>query len=290
MSKKLKIEGNFGPSLPNTGPFVLCADEVGKGSLAGWATIGVVALPEHLPDDWSIVIDSKKYTKRKNASAHEQRCKAASVVRRDAVAFAVVDISQAAIAKYNILWAIVTGVHIGCQAICNPALVNLEDGLFRIVDLKPFSRTSSGEPRLDGVLMDGCASHFKPFVRKIGDTQVEVPWATMTKGDSFAKGISAAALLAKTHRDEAIEALCDKVGILDAYEMRKHHGYAGEKQIDMPEHSQRHMAHIIRMGPTVYHRLTFAPSKGLLEKLRHDTPRWPVEDVDFFEHISPPLS
>lgn len=80
-----------------------------------------------------------------------------------------------------------------------------------------------------------------------------IPQASIVKGDAQSLAIAAASILAKTARDEYMEAL-DKE--FPQYGFAQHAGY-GTKQ---------HLEALAQYGPTIHHRKTFEPIKSMIEQ------------------------
>lgn len=80
-----------------------------------------------------------------------------------------------------------------------------------------------------------------------------LPQASIIKGDAQSLAIAAASILAKTARDEYMEAL-DKE--FPQYGFAQHAGY-GTKQ---------HLEALAQYGPTIHHRKTFEPIKSMIEQ------------------------
>ncbi len=131
-------------------------DEAGRGPLAGPVFAAAVILPPdfHHP----LLNDSKKMTER---ARNELR----PIIEREAVAWAVEEISAEEIDELNILWASVTGMQ-------------------RAV------RRLGVRPEL--LLVDG--NKFRPFDG--------YEYVTVVHGDATYASIAAASVLAKTYRDE----------------------------------------------------------------------------------------
>ncbi len=82
---------------------------------------------------------------------------------------------------------------------------------------------------------------------------IEIPQASIIKGDAKSLAIAAASILAKTARDEYMEKLHEQ---FPAYGFAQHAGY-GTKQ---------HLQAIEQYGPTVHHRKSFEPIKSIIAK------------------------
>jgi len=131
-------------------------DEVGRGCLAGPVVAAAVILP-------------KKYRNKKlNDSkqlCREERLEAREKILKDALAWAVAEVSHEEIDQINILNASFKAMHL--------ALDQLQT-----------------RPQL--LLIDG--NRFKPYF--------DVPFKCVVKGDATYLSIAAASVLAKTYRDE----------------------------------------------------------------------------------------
>lgn len=136
-------------------------DEVGRGCLAG----PVVAAAVILPPDYChpVLTDSKQLS-------HRQRNKLQVDIRRDAIAWAIAEVSPADIDKINILKASFLAMHRATDALST---------------------------RPEHLLVDG--NRFTPYPM--------VPHTCIIKGDSLYLSIAAASVLAKTYRDELMEQL-----------------------------------------------------------------------------------
>lgn len=136
-------------------------DEVGRGCLAG----PVVAAAVILPRDYThpILNDSKQLTRNQRDMLRED-------IKREAIAWAVAEVSHEDIDKINILKASFLAMH-------------------RAVDVlttKP-----------EHLLVDG--NRFVPYPM--------IPHTCIVKGDAHYLSIAAASILAKTYRDELMEQL-----------------------------------------------------------------------------------
>ena len=136
-------------------------DEVGRGCLAGPVVAAAVILPPNYHH--SILTDSKQLT-------HRQCDKLQIDIRRDAVAWAIAEVSPADIDRINILQASFLAMH---------------------------RATDSLLVRPEHLLVDG--NRFTPYLM--------VPHTCIIKGDSLYLSIAAASVLAKTYRDELMEQL-----------------------------------------------------------------------------------
>ncbi len=136
-------------------------DEAGRGCLAGSVFAAAVVFP---PDYANAELnDSKQLSARRRYALRE-------VVQRDALAWAVAEVSPEEIDQINILNASILAMH---RALDKLAL------------------------RPGFVIVDG--NRFKPY----GD----VPHTTIVKGDGKFLSIAAASILAKTYRDDYMKRL-----------------------------------------------------------------------------------
>lgn len=136
-------------------------DEVGRGCLAG----PVVAAAVILPDEYThpILNDSKQLTRRQRETLRKD-------IERDAVAWAIAEVSHEDIDRINILKASFLAMH-------------------RAVD------TLTTRP--EHLLVDG--NRFVPYPM--------IPHTCIIKGDAHFLSIAAASVLAKTYRDGLMEEL-----------------------------------------------------------------------------------
>ena len=183
-------------------------DEAGRGPLAGPVFAAAVILPPdfHHP----LLNDSKQMSVR----AREQL---RPVIEREAVSWAVEEVSAEEIDSLNILWASVTGMQ---RAV-------------RRLSVKP-----------DFLLIDG--NRFRPFDG--------YRYATVVHGDATYASIAAASVLAKTYRDEHMKALALKY---PQYGWERNMGYPTAEHIEAikkygftPEH--RKSFHPKELEPTLF--------------------------------------
>ncbi|MBY0435454.1 MAG: ribonuclease HII [Cyclobacteriaceae bacterium] len=136
-------------------------DEVGRGCLAGPVVAAAVILPKHYQHE--LLNDSKQLTK-------EERWTLQSEIKRDAIAWAVAEVSAGEIDEINILQASFAAMH-------------------RALDQLTV--------RPEFLLVDG--NRFVPYR--------DLPFECIIKGDAMYLSIAAASVLAKTHRDELMQRL-----------------------------------------------------------------------------------
>ena len=128
-------------------------------------------------------------------------------IERDAVAWAVGIVTPDEIDKINILNASILAMH--------RALDQLK-------------------VRPEAVIVDG--NRFKPYQN--------LPYTTIVKGDGKYLAIAAASILAKTYRDDYMDALAEEY---PQYDWKSNKGYPTKK----------HRAAIKQFGVTPYHRMSY---------------------------------
>lgn len=136
-------------------------DEAGRGPLAGPVVAAAVILPENYCN--AALNDSKQLTERQRNRLREE-------IERDAIAWAVAEVSPAEIDRLNILHA---STHAMCLAVQRLAV----------------------QP--DFLLIDGNRFY----------NETQIPYQCIVHGDAVYMAIAAASILAKTHRDELMTQL-----------------------------------------------------------------------------------
>ncbi len=165
-------------------PTVECGcDEAGRGCLAGPVCAAAVIFPYGYAN--SEINDSKKLTARKRQQLRE-------IIERDALAYAVVEVSETDIDRMNILHA---SIH----------AMNLAIGQLSVT------------PEL--ILVDG---------NRFTD-RWHIPYRSIVKGDATYLSIAAASILAKTHRDELMVRLAEE---FPDYDWKNNKGYPAPKHIE----------------------------------------------------------
>lgn len=142
----------------------------------------------------------------KKLTAH-RRYELRKVVERDALAWAVGVVTPEEIDKINILNASILAMH-------------------RALDQLSV--------RPEAVIVDG--NRFKPYR--------DLPYTTIVKGDGRYLSIAAASILAKTFRDDYMDALAEEY---PQYDWKSNKGYPTKK----------HREAVRRYGPTPFHRMSF---------------------------------
>ena len=134
-------------------------DEAGRGPLAGPVYAAAVILPE---DFFHPLLNDSKQMSEKD------RDLVRPIIEKEAIAWAVEEVSAEEIDRLNILWASVTG---------------MQRSVLRL------------DPKPDFLLIDG--NKFRPF-EGFGFNRYQ----TVVHGDATYASIAAASVLAKTYRDE----------------------------------------------------------------------------------------
>jgi len=142
-------------------------DEAGRGPLAGSVFASAVILPPDYQND--ILNDSKQLTEH-------QREQLRPIIERDAIAWAVAEVTAKEIDEINILNASLLGMR--------RALAGLK--------IQP-----------EHILVDG--NKWKPYVPEGG--VFEIPARTIVHGDATYMSIAAASILAKSYRDDYMRRL-----------------------------------------------------------------------------------
>ena len=164
-------------------PLLECGcDEVGRGCLAGPVCSAAVIFPYDYVN--AEINDSKQLTAAKREQLRQ-------IIERDAVAYAVAEISERKIDEINILNASILGM--------NEAVGKLS--------VKP-----------EFLLIDG--NKFKD--------QWQIPYQCVVKGDATYLSIAAASILAKTYRDDLMVRLDAEYPM---YDWKNNKGYPSPKHI-----------------------------------------------------------
>ncbi len=156
MSPRQPLAHFFKPNCIEAG-----CDEAGRGCLAGPVFAAAVILPDDFENQ--LLNDSKQLTER-------QRETLRPIIEREAVAWAVAQVSPHEIDEINILNASILAMHRAIDALA---------------------------VRPEHLIIDG--NRFKPYR--------DIPHQTIVKGDGKYLSIAAASVLAKTHRDEYMRRL-----------------------------------------------------------------------------------
>ena len=162
-------------------------DEAGRGPLAGSVFAAAVILPADFCDER--LNDSKQLTEK-------QREVLRPVIEREALTWAVAEVTPEEIDRFNIL---------------NASILGMQRALSQLT-LRPAH-----------ILVDG--NRWKPYVPE-GEI-LAIPADTVVHGDATYMSIAAASILAKTHRDEYMVRL---------HEQFPQYGWADNKGYPTPEH------------------------------------------------------
>jgi ribonuclease HII len=146
-------------------------DEAGRGPLAGSVFAAAVILPPQANEKgWfeqvglDVLNDSKQLTEK-------MRYALRPIIEREALAWAVAEVTAAEIDKINIL---------------NASILGMQRALAQLT------------PQPEHIIVDG--NKWKPYVAP--DGLLETPANTVVKGDGKYMSIAAASVLAKTYRDD----------------------------------------------------------------------------------------
>lgn len=186
-------------------------DEAGRGCLFGSVYVGAVIWNNDIEHpNLKYIKDSKKLTKKKR---NEMR----KFIEDNALAWCVASCDNTTIDNINILEATYKAMHKALYDIYNNNI------------------------KFDRILVDG--NGFNPFM--IDNKQI--PHKCIINGDNRFIPIAAASILAKTHRDEYIEKLCEENNALKLYGLMTNFGYG----------TKEHRDAILNYGYTDYHRRSF---------------------------------
>lgn len=199
-------------------------DEAGRGPLFGRVYAAAVVLPKDGSFPHELMKDSKRFTSRKKLD------EAAYIIMEKAMAYSVQFAENTEVDELNPLKA--------TMKIMNRAVTEIME------------KTSSLGNNIH-LLIDG--SYFTPTPRKgKNGTIVYLPYTCVTSGDNTYTSIAAASILAKHHRDNYIDEMCDKhPGLDELYDLRRNKGYG----------TKAHLKGITDYGITKWHRRTFGKCK-----------------------------
>lgn len=192
-------------------------DEAGRGCLAGSVYAAAVILPADYHND--LLNDSKQLTEKRRYALRE-------VIQRDAVAWAVGIVTPEEIDRINILNASILAMHRALDQLqVRPQAVIVDGNRF-----KPYFPPASATPA--------------PTAASPSPASVPLPHTTIVKGDAKYLSIAAASILAKTYRDDYMNALAAEY---PQYDWLSNKGYPTKKHRDA----------IRQYGTTPYHRLSY---------------------------------
>ncbi len=195
-----------------------------------------------LPKDDSF--DHSKMKDSKRFTSKKKIREVAEYIKQHAIAYAVTFSTEKQIDETNILKATMDSMH---RSI-NQILVDEQN---------------------THLLIDG--NYFTPIYYASEEGMMTVGYTCVEKGDNTYTSIAAASILAKVARDDYIEQLCkDNPTLGEYYGIDSNMGYGAKKHMDgIKEH-----------GATQWHRMSFAPLRGLRP---HSSPCGPCA-------YDPPLS
>ena len=211
-------------------------DEAGRGCLAGSVYAAAVILP---PDyENAMLNDSKQLTEHRR---YELR----TVIERDAVAWAVGIVTPAEIDRINILNASILAMHRALDGLkVRPEAIIVDGNRF-----KPYREpiTNNREPITNNRKpitnnREPITNNREPITNN--REPIAIPYTTIVKGDGKYLSIAAASILAKTYRDDYMNALHQEY---PQYDWDKNKGYP----------TLRHREAIRQYGTTPYHRLSY---------------------------------
>lgn len=196
----------------NEGVVEAGCDEAGRGPLAGPVFAASVILP---PDFHHPLLNDSKQLSEKSRDLLRP------IIEREAVSWAVEEVSAAEIDELNILWASVTG---------------MQRAVLRL------------SPKPEFLLIDG--NRFRPF----DIYRPRSGYQTVVHGDAIYASIAAASVLAKTWRDEKMRSLA---AMYPGYGWERNMGYPTHEHIEAikrlgytPEH--RRSFHPKELEPTLF--------------------------------------
>ena len=183
-------------------------DEAGRGPLAGPVYAAAVILPKDFYHP--LLNDSKKMTEKAREELRH-------IIEREAIAWAVEEVSAAEIDTINIL---------------NASIAGMQRAVRKLI-VKP-----------EFLLIDG--NKFKPFD--------DYKYQCVVKGDATYASIAAASVLAKTYRDEYMRKLAKEY---PQYGWERNMGYPTKEHVDgiikhgyTPHH--RKSFHLKQLEPTLF--------------------------------------
>lgn len=228
-SKKAKTPATVLETYLNPDGLEMGIDEAGRGPLFGRVYAAAVVLPKDDTFPHHLMKDSKKFTSRKRLD------EVAKVIMEQAIAYSVKYAESEEIDKLNPLKA--------TMRIMNQAAQDVSAQL---------ANTEQYKDERCHLLVDG--SYFRPMPFMNPSTnQLDYPdYTCVTSGDNTYSSIAAASILAKFHRDNYIDEMCEQhPGLNELYDLAKNKGYGTAK----------HMSAIRQYGITKWHRRSFGLCK-----------------------------
>lgn len=211
---------------------IIGIDEVGRGSLFGQMTVGAVILDNHLTGEFgqvdltntpiAMINDSKKLSEKKRNLAFNP-------IKEICQSHAIIDIPAHVIDAIDIYQATLLGMRL---AIENLMTINHITPMHDLTIL------------IDGNAKPTLSNEFKAYENSIH---------TLIKGDGIHTSIACASILAKVHRDNAMN---DYAKIYPDYHLSKNKGYP----------SKVHTQAIFLHGILPEHRQSFNPIRTILHQ------------------------
>ena len=214
---------NFSKFIIETG-----TDEAGRGCLAGPVTAAAVILPENFEN--TILNDSKQLSEK-------IREKLRPIIESQAISFSVTHLHPKEIDEINIL---------------NASMKGMQECVLKLNTIPEFIIVD-GNRLLNAKL--GLATTFgKQFSKAEIELLQSIPNQSIIKGDSKYMSIAAASVLAKTYRDDYMNAIHEEFPM---YNWKQNKGYP----------TKEHREAIRKYGVTKYHRMSFRllPEKDLFD-------------------------
>jgi len=193
-------------------------DEAGRGCLAGPVTAAAVILPQDFENN--ILNDSKQLSEK-------VREKLRPIIEEQALCFAVTHLHPKEIDEVNIL---------------NASMKGMQESILKL-NTAPEFIIVDGNRALNAKL--GLKNTFgKQFSKTEIELLKSIPNQSIIKGDSKYLSIAAASVLAKTYRDEYMNAIHEEFPM---YNWKQNKGYP----------TKEHREAIRKYGTTKYHRMSF---------------------------------
>jgi ribonuclease HII len=206
-------------------------DEAGRGCLAGPVTAAAVILSPTLSKGEGAKTDNIKFLLAQlNDSkqlSEKVRDKLRPIIEEMAVSFAVTHLHPKEIDEINIL---------------NASMKGMQESILKLNQIPEFIIVD-GNRALNAKL--GLKTTFgKRFTKEEIELLKSIPNQSIIKGDSKYLSIAAASVLAKTYRDDYMNAIHEEFPM---YNWRQNKGYP----------TQEHREAIRKYGTTKYHRMSF---------------------------------
>ncbi|MBR5716145.1 MAG: ribonuclease HII [Bacteroidales bacterium] len=198
-------------------------DEAGRGCLAGPVYAAAVILPLDIEERIAKGVSELAALNDSKQLSEKRRYELRPIIEREALAWAVGMCDNHEIDHLNILWASIEAMHRAVRGLSMAKADGKECVLRGGEVLQP-----------EFLLIDG--NRFSPFEK--------IPYQTIVKGDGTMMSIAAASILAKTYRDDVMNALHEE---FPNYAWNVNKGYP----------TKAHREAIAHFGVTPYHRMSF---------------------------------